>query len=36
MLKWILAIVGMAAVAMIVWRLLQMQEQRHPPEDDGQ
>lgn len=33
MLHWIFAIVGMAAVGIIVWRLLQKQEERDNPQD---
>ena len=33
MLKWIVAIVGMAAVGIIVWRLLQRQEEQSQSDD---
>jgi len=35
MLRWFFAIAGMAAVGMLVWRMLQRQEQADTrPEDD--
>ena len=34
LLKWVVAIVGMTAVGMLVWRLLEMQGPATPPTDD--
>ena len=34
LLKWIVALVGMTAVGMIVWRLLEWQGPATPPDDD--
>jgi len=33
-IQWVLAIIGMTAVGLLVWRGLQWQERREQPPDD--